>query len=560
MVPGGIAQSLCRFPLPRIARLRVRVIAIAAVAVTVAVASGVPSPADGVTPPARPTFIDVTADANLSSFPSLKYGGPVVADLDDDGTYDLVLSNHMYSRALVYWGVPGTTRYTGGESLLPIRGDVHGITAGDLGGGGGGGGRRRKHIMVSMGGSGRAGPPWGTSPRAPLLYEVRADRSWVDVTRRRGLSSARQRGRAVRLVDLTGNGRLDAVLFGSAVLVDWDKSPRQKVFLDGERTGGPGRMFQPQRPSGIGDDRGEGVFLVDLNGDGVMDAFTFSKHPAVYIGVGDGTFSDASASWLADLSDRLWVGTPRWAPLTSVAALDYNADGRPDLYVTVNGSRDVLLRNTGSQLLDASAGAGLAPAPGAPPTTLHVAVTVGDVNNDGHEDLIPFSHASASVAVFLNRGDGTFARTIARGMANNARFGRGDGGQAYDADGDGRVDVLLSQGDRGGPIHSIYRLFRNVTPWGTGAGKAGRWLAVAVGRSPRGGSATGAKVTVTTPGDRRRLVRWVGGAGDVFSQSLLDTVHVGVAAAAKVNVQVVWSDGGSARRWGVATNRRVALP
>lgn len=106
MVPGGIAQSLCRFPLPRIARLRVRVIAIAAVAVTVAVASGVPSPADGVTPPARPTFIDVTADANLSSFPSLKYGGPVVADLDADGTYDLVLSNHMYSRALVYWGVP----------------------------------------------------------------------------------------------------------------------------------------------------------------------------------------------------------------------------------------------------------------------------------------------------------------------------------------------------------------------------------------------------------------------------------------------------------------------
>lgn len=137
---------------------------------------------------------------------------------------------------------------------------------------------------------------------------------------------------------------------------------------------------------------------------------------------------------------------------------------------------------------------GLAPAPGAPPSTIHVAVTVADVNNDGNEDIIAFSHSSIDVPVYINCGDGTFLRTEAQGMTNTARFGRGDGAQAYDADGDGRVDVLLSQGDRDGRLFSFYRLFRNVSPWD----KTGRWVAIEVKRSPRGGSASGARVTVTT--------------------------------------------------------------
>eukprot|EP00168_Porphyra_purpurea_P016759 TRINITY_DN5545_c0_g1_i1.p3 TRINITY_DN5545_c0_g1~~TRINITY_DN5545_c0_g1_i1.p3 ORF type:complete len:129 (-),score=23.87 TRINITY_DN5545_c0_g1_i1:174-560(-) len=115
-------------------------------------------------------------------------------------------------------------------------------------------------------------------------------------------------------------------------------------------------------------------------------------------------------------------------------------------------------------------------------------------------------------------------------MRNKARQGRGDGAQAYDADGDGRVDVLLSQGDRNGPLLSVYRLFRNVTP----VSAARRWLAVVVGRSPRGGSATGARVVVTPVGvpDRRPRLRAVGAAGAVWSQSVLDTVHVGVGRRA----------------------------
>lgn len=267
-----------------------------------------------------------------------------MADFDADGTYDLVLSNHFHTRTRVYWGVPGTTRYTGDESLLPSAQDVHGITAGDLVRGEGG----RKHILVTIGGTAGKGPPWDTNPRPPRLYEIRANRSWVDVTRRWGLSAARARGRSARLVDLTGSGRLDAVLFGSAVIVPWDKSPLQKVYLNSAGGEGRGRVFRHKVPSGVGSFPAEGVFMTDFNGDEVMDALAFSGNLGLFLGTGKGTFTDASAAWLADIPKRLWTGTPWWTPSTYVAALDYNSDGRPDLYVTVNGSRDLLLRNTGS--------------------------------------------------------------------------------------------------------------------------------------------------------------------------------------------------------------------
>eukprot|EP00168_Porphyra_purpurea_P017327 TRINITY_DN5944_c0_g1_i1.p1 TRINITY_DN5944_c0_g1~~TRINITY_DN5944_c0_g1_i1.p1 ORF type:complete len:385 (+),score=122.28 TRINITY_DN5944_c0_g1_i1:206-1360(+) len=363
---GAAVGSLSSSPFkPRTGRRLARFSTAAAAAVATATVFLFPAAATAAAP-TRPKFSDVTATSGIPSFASKKWGGPVVADLDADGTYDLLLSNHVHSRTRVMWGVPNSTRYTGGESLLPTREDVHGIAAGDLGGPG----PARKHILVSLGGSSRAGPPFGFVPRAPRLYEVQAGRRWVDVTGRWGLTRAFARGRAANFADLNGDGRLDAVLFNSAVLVEWDKSPRQKVYLNVGRQGG-GRTFRPKTPSGVGAVDAENVFFVDLNNDGVTDAVTFSRRPGVFLGRGDGSFRNASSTWLGSLPDSLWEGVPSYAPMTSIAALDYNADRRFDLYITVNGSRDVLLRNTGSSLVDATASAGLVPPPGRrqrPPT------------------------------------------------------------------------------------------------------------------------------------------------------------------------------------------------
>lgn len=192
--------------------------------------------------------------------------------LDGDGTLDPVLPNHVNTPATVHWGRPGKAAYTAGPRLLPYLEDIHGLSAGDLCGGSGG-----RHLLVSVGGSFRSGkPPWGLNPRAPVLLQING-RSLQTVTAARGLAAAKMRGRAPRVVDVNGDGRLDVVLWGSAVFVDWDKSPRQKVLVNG------GRAFWPLPSSGLGDDPSEGVSMVDVNGDGICRRrHLFPPPPCVY--------------------------------------------------------------------------------------------------------------------------------------------------------------------------------------------------------------------------------------------------------------------------------------
>ncbi|GAB0498587.1 hypothetical protein MMPV_009933 [Pyropia vietnamensis] len=518
--------------------LTVAIGVVGSVAVSVAAAAASQSPL---------AYVDVSASAGLPTRAlALKYGGPLIADLDGDGTYDLVLANHVNAPATIHWGRPGKAAYTVGPQLLSHLEDIHGLSAGDLGKGSGG-----RHVLVSVGGSNQSGkPPWGLNPRAPVLLQVNG-RKLKTVTAPRGLAPAKMRGRSPRLVDVTGNGRLDAVLWGSEVYVEWDKSPRQKVLVNG------GRAFWPVASTGLGDDPSECVSMIDVNGDGIVDAVTYSRRLRVFIGQGGGRFVDATKQWLPNIPDSLWVGTPRWAPIQTVAAFDYNNDGRLDLYVGINGTRgSVLLANRGSRFVDVSRAAGLLDGP-----ALTVGCTVGDLNNDGWEDIIPISFSSSVVPVYLNNGDGSFSVSARTGLFNTAPDGRGDAAQAYDADGDGRLDVLLSRGDRfdkPDSVLSTYRLFRNVQVAG------GRSLAVAVKRSPKGGTPTGARVTVTAWGGRPAGGPWtriVGGVGDVFSSSLLDTVHIGVGGVSSVaSVQVRWSDGSVVVKRGVRTGGKVTMP
>lgn len=187
------------------------------------------------------------------------------------------------------------------------------------------------------------------------------------------------------------------------------------------------------------------------------------------------------------------------------------------------------------------------------------AVRVEVLNNDDWEDIVPVSFASATVPVFLSNGDGAFTASAGTGLVNAAPRGRGGGAQACDADGDGRLDVLLSRGDRDDQptlVLSTYRLCRDTRV-------ARRALAVAVGRSPRGATSSGAQVTVTAGRGQRGgpWIRVVGRAGEVFSSSLLDTVHVGVGAVRTVaSVWVRWSDGSVVVKRGVPTSGKVNMP
>ncbi len=122
-----------------------------------------------------------------------KWDSPVIADLDQDGHLDLLLTEHGYY-ARLFWNNGGTFS----DPYDVIMGDTHGVGAGDYDQDG------RMDLIISRGGGD------GSNPRNPVAFQVNRDRSIEG-----GEEFAhfeRTRGRAVKLVDSDNDGSLDLVL------------------------------------------------------------------------------------------------------------------------------------------------------------------------------------------------------------------------------------------------------------------------------------------------------------------------------------------------------------
>jgi VCBS repeat-containing protein len=171
----------------------------------------------------------------------------------------------------------------------------------------------------------------------------------------------------------------------------------------------------------------------DFNGDGtfdfaVVDGFAISE-ARVFTGQGDGTFVQSAPFFNGSGGAR------------SVYARDLNADGKLDLiYGNSNaGAVGVTLGNgDGTFGAFASYSAGIAGFPGSGPHT----VTFGDVNGDGHVDMV--TGGAASSALLLGNGDGTFAAATQIGGTT----GSVSTVALADFDGDGFLDLVLA--DNGG--------------------------------------------------------------------------------------------------------------
>jgi len=134
-----------------------------------------------------------------------------------------------------------------------------------------------------------------------------------------------------------------------------------------------------------------------------------------------------------------------------IAALDYNNDGRTDLFFT-NGAKypelkkedaslyNCLLRNQGDgSFKDVTQEAGLS---GAQMGFCH-GVAAGDYDNDGYTDL--FIAASPANALYHNEGNGSFADVTARtGMGRVPPDTLSIQGAWFDYDNDGLLDLVLS--------------------------------------------------------------------------------------------------------------------
>ncbi len=266
-----------------------------------------------------PNFTDVTDAIGLGNEPnSIKYGGPTVADLDNDGDYDFILNNHNaheFAPNVIYLN-NGDGTVTRSQELSRFRlQDLHGSAAADYDNDG------DLDIALTNGGGN------GANPTPPIIYTNDNGTFIQESPDQIGIPFG-GRGRSPRWVDFDLDGDLD-IAFINAVPIDPSES--QHVFYVNNGDGVSPRFSRIAVP-GLEDARSERVLITDLNNDHIDDILMIAPL-SVWKGNGDFSFTDMSEEWLPASSPFVGAIRNRFFNLAA-SHIDIDNDGDLDVYVT----------------------------------------------------------------------------------------------------------------------------------------------------------------------------------------------------------------------------------
>ncbi|MEM1204113.1 MAG: FG-GAP-like repeat-containing protein [Acidobacteriota bacterium] len=258
-----------------------------------------------------------------------------------------------------------------------------------------------------------------------------------DVAAQMGLDKT-SGGRGTAILDVTGDGRHDVVVAGAHAGCSLYLNNGDGTFTDASVGSGLDACVYAF-----------GLAAGDFDNDGRQDLFVtglgfFDGQGILLHNEGDGTFTDVTAD----------AGLNLWGPGFTASWVDFDGDGRLDLYV-VNNLGGLFDRKTPNRLFhnngdgtftDVTADAGLVTRW---PSLGHC---WADFTNNGLPDLFVSNLGRAQL--FLNQGDGTFVEAGREAGVDLPAIG--SAAFPCDIDDDGWLDIVqLTYSSHGDTIHTL---------------------------------------------------------------------------------------------------------
>src|SRR5680860_379732 len=213
-----------------------------------------------------------------------------------------------------------------------------------------------------------------------------------------------------------------------------------------------------------------GVSMIDINADGFLDIYVCNsgdlngenKQNELFINQKDGTFKEMAAAY--NLDDKGFS--------THASFFDYDKDGDLDVYILNNSykaiggfdlklnqrkKRDVLggdklMENKDGVFVDVSEKAGIYGSV----IGFGLGVTVGDVNNDGWEDIYVSNDFFERDDLYINNQDGTFSQALENRITATSVASMG--ADMADINNDGYNDIFVTE-----MLPSEYERLKTVT-------------------------------------------------------------------------------------------------